>query len=131
MAIGRLGSLKTTSSVGVNTFALLYTSTDLLSNISINVTNQGFEDATFSVGLSTNGISGIRDSDYIIRGQTIKPKQYASITNVGISSNETIFCSATKTNIGFVAYGVQDYKRSLATYYGKENSLRKIGRAHV
>ena len=124
MAIGRLGSLKTSSTVGINTFALLYTSPDVLTNVSINVTNQGFDDATFSVGICTNGLAGIRNSDYIVLGQSIKSRQYASITNVGVSSNQTIFCLASEPNVGFIAYGVQDYKQGVATFYGKEDSLK-------
>jgi len=124
VAIGRLGSLKTSSTIGINTFALLYTSPDVLTNVSINVTNQGFKDAKFSVGICTNGLSGIRNSDYIILGQPLTQKQYASITNIGISSNQSIFCFASEPNIGFIAYGVQDYKQGVATFYGKENSLK-------
>jgi hypothetical protein len=124
VAIGRLGSLKTSSSVGINTFAILYTSHGDLTNVSINVTNQGLDDALFSVGICTGGLSGIRNSDYIVVGKRIKPKQHSTITNVGVSSSQSIFCSSSKSDIGFIAYGVQEYRQGVATRYGKENSLR-------
>ena len=122
MAIGRLGSFKTSTTVGLNTNTVLYTSTGTLSNVTINVTNQGTEDAVFSIGISSG--TAFRDSDVIIYGQTIEKNTYASITNVGICSGETIFVRANKANISFIANSVVDYDASIGTFFGRQDSVR-------
>jgi hypothetical protein len=122
VAIGRLGSFKTSTTVGLNTNTVLYTSTGTLSKVTINVTNQGVEDATFSIGISSG--TSFRDSDFIVYGQTIKKNTYVSITNVGISSGETIFTRANKENISFIANSVVDYDVSIGTFFGRQESVR-------
>ena len=122
MAIGRLGSFKTSTTVGLNTNTVLYTSTGTLSNVTINVTNQGTEDAVFSIGISSG--TAFRDSDVIIYGQTIEKNTYASITNVGICSGETIFVRANKANISFIVNSVVDYDASIGTFFGRQDSVR-------
>jgi hypothetical protein len=122
VAIGRLGSFKTSTTVGLNTNTVLYTSTGTLSNVTINVTNQGTEDAVFSIGISSG--TAFRDSDVIIYGQTIEKNTYASITNVGICSGETIFVRANKANISFIANSVVDYDASIGTFFGRQDSVR-------
>jgi hypothetical protein len=122
VAIGRLGSFKTSTTVGLNTNTVLYTSTGTLSKVTINVANQGVEDATFSIGISSG--TSFRDSDFIVYGQTIKKNTYVSITNVGISSGETIFTRANKENISFVALSVVDYDASIGTFFGRQESVR-------
>jgi hypothetical protein len=122
VALGRLNSLKTVVT-GINTNLELYTSSHNSSNITVHVTNQGIESAKFTVGLSSSGLSGITDSDYIVLGQTLKPREYVSLPNIGISSGNTLYCRASKPDISFIAFSVFDYIGAAPTF-GKENSLK-------
>ena len=122
MAIGRLGSFKTSTTVGLNTNTALYTSTGTLSKVTVNVTNQGVEDATFSIGISSG--TAFRDSDFIVFGQTIKRGTYASITNIAVCSGETIFARANEADVSFVAHSVVDYDASIGTFFGRQESVR-------
>ena len=122
MAVGRLNSIKTVETE-VNKNLELYTSEHMSSNVTIHVTNQGIESGNFTVGLSSSGLNSINDSDYIILGQTLKPREFVSITNVGISSGNTLFCRASKENISFVAFSVFDFVGA-GQGFGKENSFR-------
>ena len=122
MAVGRLNSIKTVETE-VNKNLELYTSEHMSSNVTIHVTNQGIESGNFTVGLSSSGLNSINESDYIILGQTLKPREFISITNVGISSGNTLFCRASKENISFVAFSVFDFVGA-GQGFGKENSFR-------
>lgn len=122
MAIGRLGSFKTSTTVGLNTNTALYTSTGPLSKVTVHVTNQGVEDATFSIGISSG--TSFRNSDFIVFGQTLKRGSYASITNVGVCSGETIFARANEADVSFVAHSVVDYDASIGTFFGRQESVR-------
>jgi len=122
VAIGRLGSFKTSTTVGLNTNTALYTSTGTLSKVTVNVTNQGVEDATFSIGISSG--TAFRDSDFIVFGQTIKRGTYASITNIAVCSGETIFARANEADVSFVAHSVVDYDASIGTFFGRQESVR-------
>ena len=122
MAIGRLGSFKTSTTVGLNTNTALYTSTGTLSKVTINVTNQGVEDATFSIGISSG--TAFRDSDFIVFGQTIKRGTYASITNIAVCSGETIFARSNEADVSFVAHSVLDYDASIGSLFGRQESVR-------
>lgn len=121
MAVGRLNSVKTVVT-GINTNIELYTSTHFASNVTVNVTNQGIEQANFTVGLTSASLFNALESDYIILGQTLKPREFVSIPNIGISSGNTLFCRASKPDVGFVAFSVFDYLGS-GQGFGKENSL--------
>jgi hypothetical protein len=122
VAIGRLGSFKTSTTVGLNTNTALYASTGTLSKVTIHVTNQGVEDATFSIGISSG--TSYRDSDFIVFGQTIKKNTYASISNVGICSGETIFARANESDVSFIVHSVVDYDASIGTFFGRQESVR-------
>lgn len=122
MAIGRLGSFKTSTTVGLNTNTALYTSTGTLSKVTINVTNQGVEDATFSIGISSG--TAFRDSDFIVFGQTIKRGTYASITNIAVCSGETIFARSNEADVSFVVHSVLDYDASIGSLFGRQESVR-------
>lgn len=121
MAVGRLNSVKTTT-VQVNKNLEIYTSQNFADDVSIFITNQGIERAKFTVGLTTTGISNVQESDYIILGQELNPRESTSVTNVGISSGNTLFCRASKPDVGFVAFSVGAYSGT-GLGYGKENSL--------
>ena len=121
MAVGRLNSVKTVVT-GINTNIELYTSTHSASNVTVHVTNQGIEKAKITVGLTNSNLSSASDSDFIVLGKTLDPREFISITNVGISSGNTLFCRASKPDVGFVAFSVFDYLGS-GQGFGKENSL--------
>jgi hypothetical protein len=122
VAIGRLGSFKTSTTVGLNTNIALYTSTATLSNVTVHVTNQGVEDTIFSIGISSG--TAFRNSDFIVFGQTLKKSTYASITNISVCGGETIFTRANKANVNFVAHSVVDYDPSLGNFFGRQESVR-------
>jgi hypothetical protein len=122
VALGRLNSIKTVLS-GINTNLELYTSSHNSSNVTVHITNQGIESAKFTVGLSSSGLSNATDSDYIVLGQDIKPREYVALNNIGISSGNTLYCRASKADISFVAFSVFDYIGATPTF-GKENSLK-------
>jgi len=122
VALGRLNSIKTVVS-GINTNLELYTSSHNSSNVTIHITNQGIESAKFTVGLSSSGLSNVSDSDYIVLGQNIKPREYIALNNIGISSGNTLYCRASKPDISFIAFSVFDYIGA-SSNFGKENSLK-------
>ena len=122
MAIGRLGSFKTSTTVGLNTSTALYTSTGALSKVTVHVTNQGTDDAIFSIGISSG--TAYRDSDFIVFGQTIKKGTYAAITNIGVCQGETIFARANETDVSFIAHSVLDYDPSIGALFGRQESVR-------
>lgn len=123
MAIGRLGSLKTSLTLGLNDNTELYLASGSLSDVTVSVTNQGYETASYFVGISSGSISAIHDSDYIVWNKKIKPNESTSL-NVGIKSGDLIFCKASQPEVGFLAFSTFDYNSGISTYYGRENSLK-------
>jgi len=71
VAIGRLGSLKTSLTLGLNDNTELYLASGSLSDVTVSVTNQGYETASYFVGISSGSISAIHDSDYIVWNKKI------------------------------------------------------------
>ena len=122
MAVGRLASLKTGIGTGVGSNTTLYLGTGKLSDVTINIVNQGFEKSLYSVGISSGSISGITTSDYIIDNAYISPRETQSI-NVGIKSGDLIFCKTSKPDVSFIALSTYDYSSGLSTYYGREQGL--------
>ena len=123
MAIGRLGSLKTSLTLGLNDNTELYLASGSLSDVTVSVTNQGYETASYFVGISSGSISAIHDSDYIVWNKKIKPNESTSL-NVGIKSGDLIFCKASQPDVGFLAFSTFEYSSGISTYYGRENSLK-------
>lgn len=123
MAIGRLGSLKTSLTLGLNDNTELYLASGSLSEVTVSVTNQGYETASYFVGISSGSISAIHDSDYIVWNKKIEPNESTSL-NVGIKSGDLIFCKASQPDVGFLAFSTFEYSSGISTYYGRENSLK-------
>lgn len=123
MAIGRLGSLKTSGTLGLNENTELYLASGSLSEVTVSVTNQGYETASYFVGISSGSISAIHDSDYIVWNKSLAPNESTSL-NVGIKSGDLLFCKASKIDVGFLAFSNFEYDSGISTYYGRENSLK-------
>ena len=127
MSIGRLSSLKTSLiSGGINENVVLHSFSDVLSNVTIHITNQGLYESKVFVGIASGSINNISRSDYLIYNKEIERNGDITLSNVGIKSGDVLFCKSSKPDVGFVVQSIFDYNNSsrlgFSTFYGRENA---------
>jgi len=127
VSIGRLSSLKTSLiSGGINENVVLHSFSDVLSNVTIHITNQGLYESKVFVGIASGSINNISRSDYLIYNKEIERNGDITLSNVGIKSGDVLFCKSSKPDVGFVVQSIFDYNNSsrlgFSTFYGRENA---------